>query len=91
MRNLVIYDDNGTILRVKGGIPEPKEPVGVPFLWVEMPQGKKIKELDGIGVDVSVTPHKVILDDIPKTEVELLKEQLIATQQAVDFLLLGGM
>ena len=45
---------------------------------------------DGIGVDVSVTPHQVILEDIPKTEVELLKEQLLATQQAVDFLLLGA-
>lgn len=92
MDTLIIYDDEGYILSVTSGTTEQlREPSGVPFLRTEVPEGKKIKFTDGVGVDVSVTPHQVILEDIPKTEVELLKEQLTATQQAVDFLLLGGM
>lgn len=90
MSTLIIYDNTGYILSIRQGEPSPREPIGVPFLWVDIPEGKQLKITDGIGVDVSVTPHQVILEDIPKSEVELLKEQLQATQEAVDFLLLNG-
>lgn len=87
-RTLVIYDETGFIFSQMSM--SFREPSGIPFLLTDIPEGQRIKMTDGIGVDVSVTPHQVILEDIPKTEVELLKEQLLATQQAVDFLLLGA-
>ena len=90
MKTLIIYDETGRVFSQSTSTMEQPTPIGIPFLSVEIPEGKQIKNIDGIGVDVSVTPHQVILEDIPKTEVELLKEQLLATQQAVDFLLLGG-
>lgn len=84
MQTLIIYDNSGDIFsQISGEYNVPNG--GVQFLETEAPEGKRI-----VGVDISVTPHQAILEDIPKTEVELLKEQLIATQQAVDFLLLGG-
>ncbi len=91
MNTLIIYDNEGYIISTRQGQPSPRVPVGIPYLEVEIPLGKQIKITDGIGVDVSVTPNVVFLEDVPPTEMDLLKEQLMATQQAVDFLLLGGM
>lgn len=88
---LIIYDETGYIISVRSGEPLPREPIGVPFLWVEIPQGKQLKIIDGIGVDTSVTPHQAILEDIPKTDVEKLKERQDATENALLDLLLGGM
>lgn len=89
MNTLIIYDNTGYVIStMAGSIREPKG--GVQFLWVEIPEGKQLKITDGIGVDVSVTPHQAILEDIPKTEIELLKEQLTLTQMAVDDLLMAG-
>lgn len=90
MNTLIIYDETGYLLSIRSGEPAPREPIGVPFLWVEIPKGKQIKITDGIGVDVSVTPHQVILEDIPPTELEVLEAKLITTQKAVDFLLMTG-
>lgn len=87
MQSLIIYDESGFVLSARSGEPKPREPIGVPFLWVDIPQGKQLKITDGIGVDVSVTPHQVILEDIPKSETEILGQglteatMLIATQQ----------
>lgn len=82
------FDDNeGYILSVRQGQLLPKEPAGVPFLWVDIPQGKQLKITDGIGVNVNVTPHEAILDDIPLSEIEELKNRIsiqdetIATQE----------
>lgn len=91
MKTLIIYDNEGYILSTRSGEPSPREPIGVPFLNVAIPEGKRIKTTDGIGVDVSVTPHQVILEDIPPTETDLLKAELLATQNAVDFLILQNM
>lgn len=88
MQTLIIYDNDGYILSVQQGNPSPREPIGVPFLWVEIPSGKQLK--GGVGVDVSSEPHTAILEDIPKSEVEILNERIQSTQQAVDFLLLNG-
>lgn len=73
MNTLIIYDSTGYILDVKsGGI---REPIGVPFIWVEIPVGKRLKTtIDGLAlIDVTVTPNVAILEDIPKTETELLQ------------------
>lgn len=43
---------------------------------MEIPEGKRIKKTDGIGGDVSVTPHQLILEVIPPpTEIEILKQE----------------
>jgi len=89
MNTLIIYDNTGYVIStMAGSIREPQG--GVQFLWVEIPEGKRLKLTDGIGVDVTKTPHQAILEDIPKTEIELLKEQLTLTQAAVDDLLTAG-
>lgn len=87
---LIIYDTTGYILDIRMGHPVPREPQGVPFLRTEIPEGKRIKITDGIGVNVTVTPHQVILEDIPPSENEVLKDKLQATQDAVDFLIMNG-
>lgn len=84
MKTLIIYDSTGYILDIRSGVPDPREPQGVPFLWVEIPSGKRIKVTNnGIGVDTSVTPHTVILEDIPPTETEKLKAQVDAINIAL--------
>lgn len=87
-QTLVIHDDAGYILQKRSGHPAPREPIGVPFLWVEIPEGKQTKSVGKIGVDVSVTPHQVILEDIPPTEIEQLKQTVADLTEIV---LLGGM
>lgn len=69
---LIMYDTTGYVLQQITGAY--RVPQGVPFLEVEVPQGKRIKYTDGIGVDVSKTPHEVILEDIPPSEIDQLKQ-----------------
>lgn len=83
MQTLIIYDETGYILSTRKSEPAPREPIGVPFMWVEIPEGKQLKIIDGVGVDTTVTPHQVILEDIPKSETQLLKEQVEAQNQAI--------
>lgn len=69
MEILVIYDKEGLIIsRSSGSV---KEPVGIPFMWLVIPEGKKL-----VSIDVSEEIHKPIFEDIPKSEVDLLKEEL---------------
>jgi len=76
MQTLIIYDEEGYILQTRSGEPKPKEPKGVPFMWVDIPEGKRIKRENGVGVDVSKTPHEVTLEDIPPTELEVLRSDV---------------
>ena len=76
MKTLIIYDADGYLLDTRSGEPAPREPIGVPFLWVDIPEGKRIKITDGIGIDVSVTPHQVILEDVPPSEIESLRLEM---------------
>ncbi len=89
MKTLIIYDNEGYIISTRQGQPSPRVPVGVPYLEVEIHEGKQIKITDGIGVDVSVTPHEVILEDIPPTEIELLKEQQQELSDTIAVLIMG--
>lgn len=80
-KTLIIYDNQGyTISNITGSY---RIPNGVPFLEVEIPEGKQIKYTNGIGVDVSVTPHQVILEDVPPSETEVLKQQMAMQEQAI--------
>lgn len=75
MNTLIIYDNAGYVIsQMTGSVREPQG--GVQFLWAEIPEGKRLKITDGIGVDVSVTPHQAILEDIPPTEIEALRSDL---------------
>lgn len=78
MRVLIIYDNNGTIFMQSSGS-ELKEPQGgVQYMIVDVPVGKQI-----IGVDVSVTPHQPIFEDIPPSEIDWLKERVDEHEQAM--------
>lgn len=75
VKTLSIHDDEGVILSQQSGQPAPRLPVGVPYIYEDVPVGKRV-----IGVDVSVTPNKLILEDIPPTETEAVKSQLASLQ-----------
>lgn len=67
---LIIYDNQGQIFsQITGSYLIPNG--GIQYLEIEIPQGKILK-----GVDVTVTPHQPILEDIPPSEVDLLKQQV---------------
>lgn len=77
MKILIIYDSTGKeYMRIVDENIE--EPTGrIQSLVVDVPEGQILK-----GVDVSVTPNKPILEDIPKTEIELLKDKVNDLAQA---------
>jgi hypothetical protein len=88
MNTLIIYDNTGYVIsQMAGSIREPQG--GVLFLWAEIPDGKQLKLTDGIGIDVSVTPHQAILEDVPKTEIELLKGQQQELSDTIAVLIMG--
>lgn len=78
MKKLLVYDSTGFIFTELDG--DYKIPTGLPYIEVEVPEGKRIKKVDGIGVDTSITPHEVILEDIPPTETDILKKQIADLQ-----------
>ncbi len=84
MQTLTIYDNEGFILNQMQGS-DLREPVGVPFIWVEIPQGKML-----IKMDVTGEEHTPVFEDLPKNETQLLGEQVILMQQAIDDLILAG-
>lgn len=92
MKTLIIYDNQGYIISSITG--SYRVPTGVPYLEVTIPEGKQIKYTNGIGVDVSASPHQVILEDIPPSEMELLKtenQQIKQSMAELAELILGGM
>jgi len=87
MNTLIIYDNIGFVLDIRSGEPLPREPIGIPFIWVEIPTGKQINLTDRIGVDVSVTPNVAILEDIPPTEAEITESRIKSTEDAINMLM----
>ncbi|QNU67274.1 hypothetical protein EHE19_001640 [Ruminiclostridium herbifermentans] len=65
----IIYDTNGTILSQQQGS-NLYSPVGIPYLDIEIPIGKH-----AVSIDVSVTPNVAVLEDLPKSELQALKEE----------------
>lgn len=88
MNTLIIYDTTGYILSTASG--SVREPVGIPFIYVDIPIGKRIKVIDDVIslIDVSVTPNVAILEDIPKTDVQILQEQVSASQEMINALMM---
>ena len=57
MKTLVIYDTAGKIFyQAQGNV---QEPSGIPFLWLEIPEGKTLKS-----IDTTKTPHEPVYRDI---------------------------
>jgi hypothetical protein len=80
MKTLIIYDNNGRIFsQISGSYSIPQG--DIQHLEIEIPEGKQLKiDKNGIGVDVSITPHQPILEDIPPTEVNVLLKQVADLQ-----------
>lgn len=85
MNTLVIYDNVGNIFSmVTGDYSMPQG--GIQFIEVNVPEGKQIS-----GVDVTSTPHKPVLEDIPPSEFETLDSRTKDLEMALSEILFGGM
>jgi len=73
MNYLIIYDSTGKIYYQATG--DVQEPTGIPFLRVEIPEGKRLKS-----INTAVTPHEPIFEDMPIEAVQDLYEKLEALQ-----------
>lgn len=86
MEMIVIYDMTGKIYYCAGG--DVAEPVGIPFLRVNVPDGKRIKK-----VDTSVEIHVPVFEDEPKLQqdkdIDELKTRLQNVQNVIDFLIMN--
>lgn len=68
MKTIIIYDNTGFILMTQAGtyrVPEG----GIQYLEVEIPEGKR-------PVSVNVKTKEPVLEDLPKSETELLQEKI---------------
>ena len=87
MNTLIIYDNTGFIIfQGKGSL---REPIGIPYMWVDVEDGKYIEK-----VDVSQPIHVPVLVDLPKSETQLLKEENMEIKLALAELadiIAGGM
>ncbi len=76
-QTLVIYDSSGTIFyQVQGDVQEPSG--GVLFMWLEIPEGRILRSIDTTG-----EIHIPVYEDMPKNELDDVKEQLTAVQIAI--------
>ena len=77
MKSIIIYDDKGTIfLQSNGDYPVPQG--GIQYLETEIPNGKIATR-----IDISTTPHKPVLEDIPKTDIEVAQERIQALEDYI--------
>ena len=77
MKTLVIYDTAGKIyFQAQGNVQEPAG--GLLFIWLEIPVEKILKS-----IDTTKTPHEPVYENMPKSEMDNVKEQLAAVQIAL--------
>lgn len=74
---LIIYDTTGRVIQQMAG--SYTVPKGIPYLEVEVPAGQYV-----VSVDVSKTPHTVVLSDPPVDEKAVAIAQLQAKMTAKD-------
>ena len=80
----IIYDSKGTIYAQGYGFSEPEGTLT--YAEIEIPDNKYI-----VSMDTSKDPVEPVFAEYPKTEVELMKEQLEQQQADLDYLkLLSG-
>lgn len=83
MDTLVIYDETGFIYVEQTG--DFRTPQGLRNLVVKVPTGKRVKS-----ITISETGDTVVYEDLPKSPMQLLQEQLDNVQSALDDVLMGG-
>ncbi|NSB16752.1 hypothetical protein [Clostridium beijerinckii] len=72
MKTLILYDNTGRIfLQISNTYLTPEG--GINYLEIEIPTGKRVFK-----VDTSVTPNVPVYEDIPKSEIDILKETVDA-------------
>lgn len=77
MKTLIFYDNTGYIyMQITGSYRVPEG--GIQFLETEIPEGKILK-----GIDISVTPHQPIFEDIPLSDIDSLKQQIADLQNYI--------
>lgn len=81
---LAIYDMEGYVLDSKEGSTL-REPVGVPFMRVTIPTGKRLKSFD-----VTQNPHLPVFEDEKQTGAQALENKVNLMQKAIDDLILAG-
>lgn len=69
MNILVVYDSTGYIITQMSG--DIREPQGIPFMRVEIPQGKRL-----VSIDTTKNPHEPVFEDFEPTEIELIKQDI---------------
>lgn len=74
MQTLVIYDKSGFMVSQMQGS-DLREPVGIPFIILEIPQGKRL-----VRIDVTKTPHIPVYEDMLNPNATL--EQQISNLKA---------
>ena len=74
MQTLIIYDSEGYIISQMSG--DVREPVGIPFMWVEVPEGKRI-------VSINPETNEPIFEDLPVPEIQQLRDQVDALNVAM--------
>jgi hypothetical protein len=74
----VCYDDIGHITGTQIGTTM-YTPVGIPYLVVDVPAGKTLKN-----IDVTVTPNQPVFEDIPKTEFQMVKDSNVQLQSMIE-------
>lgn len=84
---LVVYDDTGYVLYQETG-KDVRVPVGLQHIIADLPNGKRLKVVGGIGVDVTEALHKLVFEDIPKDETQMTVAQIQEQLQFVTFGLL---
>lgn len=65
----IIYDTTGQIISQMQGS-DLYTPVGIPYLDVEIPEDKYVA-----AIDISVTPNVAVFEDLPKSEIQKLKDE----------------
>lgn len=84
MKTLIIYDNEGIVFnQISGDFKKPSG--GIQYLEFELQEGKQV-----VSVDVSVTPHQVILEDIPPSEIDVLKKRTEDLEILLTDILMGG-
>ncbi|MFG3612365.1 hypothetical protein [Rummeliibacillus stabekisii] len=78
-KTLIIHDETGYVIQQITG--SYRVPQGISYIEVEVPEGKRV--VSDIGVDVSVTPHQAILEDLPLSETEQLKNKVELQEKAL--------
>ena len=76
MQTIAVYDTTGRIIYQGSG--DMYEPVGIPLIRVTVPAGKVLKSIDTTGEEPAP-----VYEDLPKTELDNVKEQLAAVQIAL--------